>query len=352
MHIDLYRVYGLDRRQTPATLAAQLTAQLNATDPRDALSRRRIDTARAILGDPARRAHYDAALADPAAPTIGEQSLAFIAGRAPAPLAPVPASPRRRLNKKLLVAGIVAVLLASTVVIATATSSSSGSSDCADVIFVGAAGSGQRSEAKVRTHDGMGEFVGDTFENLLNDANDMDKRVEKQTVDYPAAAVSTLATQPQVFLDSITTGVSRATTLITDAADRCPDSTIVAVGYSQGAMVMHRTLQSISPNGSIIGVLIADGDRQPSDPNVIVKGDAKAYTGIAFTDLAISILGNSTATPFASDWRGNLLSWCVSGDTVCSNKPGAIDWGIGPLLHTAGYAPDNWRAFVKQKALG
>ncbi|GAA1085139.1 hypothetical protein [Tsukamurella spumae] len=85
-HIDLYAIYGLDRRQPPEALAAALTAALNATDPRDQLTRNRIDTARAILGDPARRARYDAALADPNAPTIDESALAAIAGR------PVPAA--------------------------------------------------------------------------------------------------------------------------------------------------------------------------------------------------------------------------------------------------------------------
>ena len=86
-HIDLYAIYQLDRRQPPEALAAQLTAQINATDPRDQLSRSRTDTARAILGDPARRARYDAALADPNAPALDEAALAAIAGR----LAPAPA---------------------------------------------------------------------------------------------------------------------------------------------------------------------------------------------------------------------------------------------------------------------
>lgn len=92
-HIDLYAIYQLDRRQPHEQLAAQLTTQLNAADPRDTLTRNRIDTARAILGDPARRARYDTALSDPAAPTLDEPALAAIAGRpAPATARPAPAS--------------------------------------------------------------------------------------------------------------------------------------------------------------------------------------------------------------------------------------------------------------------
>ncbi|MCZ4652715.1 hypothetical protein O4157_14910 [Gordonia amicalis] len=90
-HIDLYQAYGLDRRQPPDALAAQLAAQLNSIDPRDTLSCNRIDTARVILGDPARRARYDAALGDPAAPVLDEAALATIAGR------PVPTAPRTGL---------------------------------------------------------------------------------------------------------------------------------------------------------------------------------------------------------------------------------------------------------------
>ena len=78
-HIDLYAIYQLDRRQPPEALAAALTTALNATDPRDTLTCNRIDTARAILGDPQRRARYDAALADPNAPTLDEAALAAIA---------------------------------------------------------------------------------------------------------------------------------------------------------------------------------------------------------------------------------------------------------------------------------
>ena len=85
--IDLYVIHKLDRRQPPEALAAQLTDELNNTDPRDSLTRSRVETARVILGDPARRARYDRQLDDPGAPEITELTLAQLAGR-PAPTAP------------------------------------------------------------------------------------------------------------------------------------------------------------------------------------------------------------------------------------------------------------------------
>lgn len=101
-------------------MAVQLTAQLNATNPRDSLLRSRIDTARAILADPQRRARYDAQLADPAAPTIDERALSAIAGR------PVPTAPRTGLagafaeTKAKILAAVVGALALVLVVAVTA----------------------------------------------------------------------------------------------------------------------------------------------------------------------------------------------------------------------------------------
>lgn len=99
--IDLYVIHRLERRQSPTELAAQLTSELNNTDPRDQLTRSRIETARVILGDPERRARYDRQLDDPAAPEITEQTLAQLSGRA------APTAPRRTLSKP--VAAFVAI---------------------------------------------------------------------------------------------------------------------------------------------------------------------------------------------------------------------------------------------------
>lgn len=131
--IDLYQAYGLDRRQPPEQLVAQLTGQLNTIDPRDQLTRNRIETARAILGDPARRARYDAQLADPSAPTIDEATLAAIAGR------PVATAPRTGLvaafaeTRVKVLSGVVAglALILAISVTAVACSGDGGSSPTA-----------------------------------------------------------------------------------------------------------------------------------------------------------------------------------------------------------------------------
>ncbi len=121
MSIDLYRIYQLDRQQPPEALAQQLTERLSATDPSDSLTRGRIETARAILGDSQRRAIYDQQLGDPAAPPVTEQVLAALAGK------PVPSAPSITLTSlfastqgKIIVGGAIALVLILLVVIAVA----------------------------------------------------------------------------------------------------------------------------------------------------------------------------------------------------------------------------------------
>ncbi len=124
-HIDLYTIYGLDRRQPPAALAAQLAAQMNVAP--DQLARQRLDTARAILGDPQRRARYDAQLADPAAPPITEATLAALAGRpAPAQAKPAPFAQPRVLAGLAAFLGVLLIVVVSAVACSGGDDSNSG----------------------------------------------------------------------------------------------------------------------------------------------------------------------------------------------------------------------------------
>ncbi|MFT3662554.1 MAG: heavy metal-binding domain-containing protein [Gordonia sp. (in: high G+C Gram-positive bacteria)] len=96
--IDLYAAYGLDRRHQSPELAQQLTARLDQLGQWDTAARQRIEIARAILGDPARRASYDVLAANPTI-QVTEQALAAMAGislQDPAPVPPpTPPSPNQ-----------------------------------------------------------------------------------------------------------------------------------------------------------------------------------------------------------------------------------------------------------------
>lgn len=86
--IDLYTAHSLDRNRPCDELAQHLTAQLDAIDQYDTVTRGRVETARHILGDQQRRDAYNGLLADPAG-YIDEQILASIAtGASSAPTLP------------------------------------------------------------------------------------------------------------------------------------------------------------------------------------------------------------------------------------------------------------------------
>ncbi len=265
---------------------------------------------------------------------------------------PPPQAPRRSGRNKWIAwgAGALAIVLGLLVGVVL-TSKSSSRSECPDIVFIGAAGSGQRSAEKITINSGMGPFVDLTYKNLLSDANDVGKTIEKRPVEYLAAPISTVLTD--VFKSSVETGAQAATRMINEAVKECRDSVIVAAGYSQGAMVLHRALHGIEPNKSVVGLLIADGDRIPTDQNMLFGGGAAALPGISYTETGVSLSGVGTARFFPAGWRGNLLSWCMKGDTVCANTPGKIDFdfGAGALIHTNGYDAETWRPWLKKKVL-
>lgn len=105
--IDLYQAFGLDPRQSPAELAAQLDRQFAATDPANQILRQQITNAKAILGDPRQRAEYDRALAEPSA-RLDAHDIDRIAGTAGSPRPPRLTPTQRALA---IVAGVTVLAL-------------------------------------------------------------------------------------------------------------------------------------------------------------------------------------------------------------------------------------------------
>ncbi|GAC57123.1 hypothetical protein GOHSU_16_00810 [Gordonia hirsuta DSM 44140 = NBRC 16056] len=377
----LYSTLDLDPRAPAHALAGQLQQLIAQTPPGP--DQAYLQRALLILGDPAKKQTYDALLADPTV-AVTEETLNAIAG---APQQPQPAhpqtgalppqpAPKKRFSKKLLAALIAAVVVVLVIVIGAVGITASTSADCKDIVFIGAAGSGERSGVKLTAHDGQGEFVNETYRNLLADASAAGKDVDLRVVEYHAAPVTVLLPQPiQAYMQSQTgqqpgapdefpasadAGTAVATSMIKDAQQQCPGSTIVAAGYSQGAMVIHRALLNAGNNGSTIGVLIADGDRYPSDPNVIHRGGAVELNGISYTEMGDTFSGQRPERLFPEEWAGSLLSWCGTNprgtvsDTICANERGKTDAMTGPLVHISDRAYDaqQWRPWLKEKAVG
>ena len=107
------------------------------------------------------------------------------------------------------------------------------------------------------------------------------RTITGEAVDYPAKAVPADGDLLGWvgFLSSVDTGTAALGAQIASFAQRCPASKVVLAGFSQGAMVVHRNLQSLADSPNVAAVLlVADGDRLPGD-NVFTIGSVTATPG-------------------------------------------------------------------------
>lgn len=257
--------------------------------------------------------------------------------------------PRRRPPWPLIVGAVALVIaLAAVVVIAVRSESPSSTATCADVEFIGAAGSSQRDtdpSAGVTEieNSGVGGIVEDTYQNLAVDLQGS-MTVHLRPVEYPAMAVPvSVSTQDWAeFLQSVSTGADTAEQLIRSTMDECQGSKIVVAGYSQGAMAVHRALAAIGPDERIVaGVLIGDGDKMPNDNvRTISAYGTDARQGIAQVALGLGIDSGAIDEVLAPGWAEKVISPCMSGDVVCA--PNSFDlWNITAHIR---YDADDWRS--------
>ncbi|KAK5056832.1 hypothetical protein LTR84_012364 [Exophiala bonariae] len=88
----------------------------------------------------------------------------------------------------------------------------------------------------------MGSVVGPPLANGLKDALG-DANVAVQGIDYPAALAGNF-----VRGGADPGGIQTMADLLTQAATQCPDSKLVASGYSQGAALVHRAVEDLPQN--------------------------------------------------------------------------------------------------------
>lgn len=199
---------------------------------------------------------------------------------------------------------------------------------CADVLLLGARGSGQWAEGYDQNR-GYGPQVRIAVDRMSEELRAEGVRVSAEPVDYPAESMTTLAKNPSKYWAGVDAGVARVQRRVADHAAACPDAAIVLLGYSQGAMVMHRVLQRGVEDldtrdwlGS--AVLIADSDRVPYD-RTTNHGTASAGT----TGLAQRATVQSGSSPAKLEaWAQPLVhSICNSGDSSCGD-------GVDNRVHT------------------
>ncbi|KAK2760060.1 cutinase [Colletotrichum kahawae] len=151
---------------------------------------------------------------------------------------------------------------------------------CRDVIFIFARGSVETGNMRrpyshsSTTSDGadvkafhQGSTVGPPTSDGLKKRYG-DNRVATEGVDY-AAALTTNFLPGGADPDGVTT----MRKLLNDAASKCPNAKLVAGGYSQGAAVAHRSIESLSDStkNRILGVITYGDTQNTQDKGQIPK---------------------------------------------------------------------------------
>jgi len=169
-------------------------------------------------------------------------------------------------------------------------------SNCGDVILIGARGSGEKWTAS-----GLGPTISHVADRLRSALVSDGETMDSVPIPYPALGTDLLFPKsiPDVltgskawrsrvsrWLAGLDDGIQRMKAAIREQAQICPDSDLVIAGYSQGAMVAHQAEVQLSDAGdealdNVAGtILIADGDRAPNSKTTVFGGAPTRSEGI------------------------------------------------------------------------
>ncbi|HQR27816.1 MAG TPA: cutinase family protein, partial [Nocardioides sp.] len=149
--------------------------------------------------------------------------------------------------------------------------------ECADVLVLGASGSGERStgqadlgptlEAFRRAYAVAGRGSGRTVEALYVGRETAAPRQLRDPVSPRGSVIrSSSRSSVRAWEGDLAGDTTRILDALTAARSLCPDQQIVLAGYSQGAMAVHATLTRLAARPQVFGrvvaaVLVADGHR-------------------------------------------------------------------------------------------
>src|SRR5215212_2761759 len=226
---------------------------------------------------------------------------------------------------------------------------------CPDVHWMGAAGSGERTDYEVVQNEGMGAIVNQSYQALAQQLAQEGRTITAEAVNYPAEDVPADAGVGDWldYMGSVDAGTAALGAQYANFTARCPESKVVLAGYSQGAMAVHRNLVTIGANPNMAAaLLIADGDRHPDDTTVNI-GTASTdpeKTGGAAQDWPI--LAHAPAI-LPANIGVRTISVCDAGDAVCDYDPDAEEVSPAAVaVHTSYTTADSdgqmWTWMVKQ----
>lgn len=232
---------------------------------------------------------------------------------------------------------------------------------CPDVHWIGVAGSGERTDPAV--NGGMGRPVYQSLQDFSRLVQQDGRTMTAEAVVYPATEVPADGDLLGWggFMGSVDAGVAALGSQYAAFTQRCPATSVVLAGYSQGAMVVHRNLHALATSPNLAAaLLIADGDRLPTDPTInlgSVTGVPGAGKGVA-QDWPI-LAHAPAALPVSVGSR--TISVCNLGDAVCDYDPEAEEVTTAAIaVHTSyataggGQLPWTWTLYqlASRSAMG
>lgn len=199
---------------------------------------------------------------------------------------------------------------------------------CAVVKVIGARGSGESMSGKQR----MGRTVHDAFSLLSRKLKRMGYAADGVGTIYPAQDVKLLLTHKRRdYFTGLDNGVRDVVGDLRAFSADCEEQRFVLIGYSQGAMVMHRAVWQLKKTGfdlrRIDGVItIADGDRLPRS-GILQYGSATDGQGISWVkpDWAGERFKPRRGIP--SGLKNRFHSVCIDYDIVCDANAAHLAWG-------------------------
>ncbi|MFY9918418.1 MAG: cutinase family protein [Mycobacterium sp.] len=222
-------------------------------------------------------------------------------------------------------AAACAVAVAGSALVGLTAGTANAAPGCPDVHWMGAAGSGERTEYDMAANGGMGQIVYQSYQALQQQLAAEGRTITAEAVNYPAKDVPADAGIGDWldYMGSVDAGTNALGAQYAAFTAQCPDTKVVLAGYSQGAMAVHRNLLALGADPNLAAaLLIADGDRHPNDTTVNI-GSASTdpeKTGGAAQDWPI--LAHAPAL-LPANIGVRTISVCDAGDAVCDYDPDA-----------------------------
>lgn len=222
-------------------------------------------------------------------------------------------------------AAACAVAVAGSALVGLTAGTANAAPGCPDVHWMGAAGSGERTEYDMAANGGMGQIVYQSYQALQHQLAAEGRTITAEAVNYPAKDVPADAGIGDWldYMGSVDAGTNALGAQYAAFTAQCPDTKVVLAGYSQGAMAVHRNLLALGADPNLAAaLLIADGDRHPNDTTVNI-GSASTdpeKTGGAAQDWPI--LAHAPAL-LPANIGVRTISVCDAGDAVCDYDPDA-----------------------------